>query len=142
MELAKCDCPPLLHLIRLRLVDMSCIAKNITSANLKIHMPVADASRELSVTLCTRLFIRASRRVGDMSLSKSWKLTERIRLQLRGEMFNVLNHASFDVFTMNTDLSVPSTVGTVDCTPDVAAANPVIGSGGSRHIQIAAKFLW
>jgi len=77
-----------------------------------------------------------------MSLSKSWKLTERIRLQLRGEMFNVLNHASFDVFTMNTDLSVPSTVGTVDCTPDVAAANPVIGSGGSRHIQIAAKFLW
>jgi len=78
----------------------------------------------------------------DMSLSKSWKLTERVRLQLRGEMFNVLNHANFDVFTMNTDLSVPSTVGTVVYTPDVAAANPVIGSGGSRHIQIAAKFLW
>ena len=78
----------------------------------------------------------------DMSLSKVWKLKERVKLQLRGEFFNILNHANFDVFTMNTDLSVPSTVGTVVYTPDVAAANPVIGSGGSRHIQIGAKLLW
>lgn len=78
----------------------------------------------------------------DMSLSKMWKLNERFRLQLRGEVFNILNHANFDVFTMNTDLSVPSTVGTVVYTPDVAAANPVIGSGGSRHIQLAAKIIW
>jgi hypothetical protein len=78
----------------------------------------------------------------DMSLSKMWKLNERIKLQLRGEVFNILNHANFDVFTMNTDLSVPSTVGTVVYTPDVAAANPVIGSGGSRHLQLAAKIIW
>jgi hypothetical protein len=78
----------------------------------------------------------------DMSLSKVWKLNERFRLQLRGEVFNILNHANFDVFTMNTDLSVPSTVGTVVYTPDVAAANPVIGSGGSRHIQLAGKIIW
>jgi hypothetical protein len=70
-----------------------------------------------------------------------WKLNERIKLQLRGEMFNILNHANFDVFTMNTDVSVPSTVGTVVYTPDVAAANPVIGSGGSRHLQLAAKII-
>jgi hypothetical protein len=43
---------------------------------------------------------------------------------------------------MNTDLSVPSNVGTVVYTPDVAAANPVIGSGGSRHIQLAGKIIW
>ena len=78
----------------------------------------------------------------DMSLSKAWKLGERFKLQLRGEVFNILNHANFDVFTMNTDLSAPSTVGTVVYTPDVAAANPVIGSGGSRHIQLAAKVIW
>jgi Carboxypeptidase regulatory-like domain/TonB dependent receptor len=78
----------------------------------------------------------------DMSLSKVWKLHEQVRLQIRGEVFNILNHANFDVFTMNTDLSVPSTVGTVVYTPDVAAANPVIGSGGSRHIQLAAKIIW
>ena len=78
----------------------------------------------------------------DMSLSKVWKLNERFKLQLRGEFFNIVNHANFDVFTMNTDLSVPSTVGTVVFTPDVAASNPVIGSGGSRHIQVAAKVTW
>jgi hypothetical protein len=46
------------------------------------------------------------------------------------------------VFTLNNDLSDPFTVGTVAFTPDVAASNPVIGSGGSRHIQIGAKFIW
>jgi hypothetical protein len=77
-----------------------------------------------------------------MSLSKMWKLNERLKLQLRGEVFNILNHTNFDVFSMNTDLSAPTTVGTVIYTPDVAAANPVIGSGGSRHIQLAAKLVW
>ncbi len=78
----------------------------------------------------------------DMSLSKVWKVNERFRLQLRGEVFNIVNHANFDGFTMNTDLGAPSTVGTVVYTPDVAAANPVIGSGGSRHIQLGAKIIW
>jgi len=76
----------------------------------------------------------------DMSISKMWKLTERVKLQLRGEMFNVLNHTNFA--GLNTDLSVTNTVGTAVYTPDIGAANPVIGSGGSRHIQLAAKFTW
>ena len=78
----------------------------------------------------------------DMSLSKMWKFKERVSLQLRGEVFNILNHANFDVFTMNTDLGVPDNIGTVVFTPDVAASNPVIGSGGSRHIQLGAKIIW
>jgi hypothetical protein len=78
----------------------------------------------------------------DFSLSKVWKLNERVKLQFRGEVFNILNHTNFDVFTMNTDLSSPGNVGTVSFTPDVAASNPVIGSGGSRHIQLGAKVIW
>jgi len=78
----------------------------------------------------------------DASISKVWRLHENVRLQLRGEFFNILNHSNFDVFSMNTDLSAPDTVGTVIFTPDVAASNPVIGSGGSRHIQLAAKIIW
>ncbi len=78
----------------------------------------------------------------DLSVSKMWRLRESLKLQLRGEFFNILNHSNFDVFTMNTDLVDPSSVGTVRFTPDVAASNPVIGSGGSRHIQLGAKFIW
>lgn len=78
----------------------------------------------------------------DFSLSKMWTFHERFGLQVRGEFFNVLNHPNFDVFTMNNDLFSPSNVGTVIATPDVAASNPVIGSGGSRHIQLGARFTW
>ena len=79
----------------------------------------------------------------DFSLSKMWKFSERVKVQLRGEVFNILNHPSFDVFSMNTDLSVPSAVGTAIFTPDLgAASNPVLGTGGSRHIQIGAKVIW
>ena len=78
----------------------------------------------------------------DFSLSKIWKLNDHIRMQFRGEVFNILNHTNFDVFTMNTDLSSPSSVGLVIFTPDVASSNPVIGSGGSRHIQLGAKIIW
>ncbi len=82
----------------------------------------------------------------DMSVSKRWKFTERIELQLRGEFFNILNHPNFDVFTLATDLSDATfgtnDVGTLIATPDVGASNPVIGSGGSRHIQLGAKIIW
>jgi hypothetical protein len=79
----------------------------------------------------------------DFSVSKMWKLNERVRMQIRGEFFNVLNHPNFDVFSMNTDLSVPASVGTAIFTPDLGtASNPVLGTGGSRHIQLGAKIIW
>jgi hypothetical protein len=71
-----------------------------------------------------------------------FKLNERLKLQLRWECFNILNHPNFDVFTLNNDLSNPFALGTPSFTPDVASSNPVIGSGGSRHIQLGAKFIW
>jgi hypothetical protein len=78
----------------------------------------------------------------DFSVSKLWSLNDRLKLQLRGEVFDILNHPNFDVFTMNNDLFSPSNAGTVIATPDVASSNPVIGSGGSRHIQLGARFTW
>jgi hypothetical protein len=79
----------------------------------------------------------------DFSLSKMWRLNDRLKLQFRAEFFNILNHPNFDVFTLNNDLSSPLSLGTVIATPDVgAASNPVIGSGGSRHIQLGLKFIW
>jgi len=82
----------------------------------------------------------------DMSVTKRWKLSERMNLQLRGEFFNILNHTNFDWLTLTTDLSDPvygiNDLGVVRYTPDVGASNPVVGSGGSRHIQLGLKLIW
>ena len=78
----------------------------------------------------------------DASIGKTWKLNERVKIQLRGEMFNVANHANFATGSIGSDLSSPDSLGRASATPDVQKANPVIGSGGSRHIQIGAKIIW
>ena len=78
----------------------------------------------------------------DASVSKIWRLTERVKVQLRGEMFNVVNHANFAPGSISGDLSSPSILGLATATPDVQKSNPVIGSGGSRHIQLGAKIIW
>ena len=76
----------------------------------------------------------------DFSVIKDFKFGERFNLQLRGEFFNILNHPNFA--DPDHDLSDGPTVGLAQFTPDIFASNPVIGSGGSRHIQVGAKVIW
>jgi hypothetical protein len=87
----------------------------------------------------------------DFSVAKNFHFGETMRLQLRAEFFNILNHPNFanpyggqNGFGLN-DPSAPgapgaSTFGCGCATPDIAAANPAIGSGGPRSVQISAKF--
>jgi hypothetical protein len=77
----------------------------------------------------------------DASIGKTWKLSERFRLQFRGEVFNVLNHPLMSTSSIRKNL-YSSGFGEVRGTPDVWASNPVIGSGGSRHIQLGLKVAW
>ena len=89
------------------------------------------------------IFRGPSFRNWDFGISKIWRLGERVKMQVRGEFFNLLNHPNFDIFSINNDLFSPSHVGTVTFTPDLGnASNPVLGTGGSRHIQLGAKFIW
>ena len=78
----------------------------------------------------------------DASVSKTWKIKERFSLQLRGEVFNVANHPNYPAGSVGPDLSDFSSFGRASATPDVYASNPVVGSGGSRHIQLGAKVIW
>ena len=77
----------------------------------------------------------------DFSLVKTWKATERVNIQLRAEFFNILNHPNFanPAILFNNDLGILDTFGLVTATPDVAGANPVIGTGGPRNIQFGLK---
>jgi outer membrane receptor protein involved in Fe transport len=89
----------------------------------------------------------------DFSVSKNWKLGERVTAQFRAEFFNILNHPNFaNPFGGQNGFGTggfndPSTAGAgifgCGCaTPDKAAANPVIGSGGPRATQFGLKFLF
>ena len=81
----------------------------------------------------------------DFSVAKNFHFGETKRLQFRAEFFNIFNHPNFanpyggqNGFGLN-DPSAAS-FGCGCATPDVAAANPVIGSGGSRATQLGLKF--
>ena len=83
----------------------------------------------------------------DFSLAKNFLFGEVRRLQFRAEFFNILNHPNFanpyggqNGFGLNDPSVQPFGCGCA--TPDVAAANPVIGSGGSRAVQLGLKFIF
>jgi len=81
----------------------------------------------------------------DFSLAKNFHFGETMRLQGRIEFFNILNHPNFanpyggqNGFGLNDPSVRPFGCGCA--TPDIAAANPAVGSGGPRSIQIGMKF--
>jgi hypothetical protein len=78
----------------------------------------------------------------DMSVSKNWKLfKERLTAQFRAEFFNVLNEVNYAPGgTAGSSLSSPTSFGQSASTPDTA--NPVIGTGGPREIQLGLKFIF
>ena len=98
-------------------------------------------------TMHRNLFPDSGFRNFDFSLAKNWHFGERLRAQFRAEFFNIFNHPNFanpyggqNGFGLNDPSVRPFGCGCA--TPDVAAANPVIGSGGSRAVQLGLKFLF
>ena len=87
----------------------------------------------------------------DLSISKNFKFKERLTAQFRAEFFNFFNHPEFANPWGGTsgygggataDPSAPGLFGCGCATPDVAAANPVLGSGSARAIQLGLKFIF
>jgi len=99
-------------------------------------------------TMGRNIFRDSGFRTLDFAIAKNWHLGERMKAQFRAEFFNVLNHPNFanpyggqNGFG-NNDPSVGAGFGCECLTPDVAAANPAIGSGGPRSVQLGLKFLF
>jgi len=78
----------------------------------------------------------------DLSIAKIWRFKERYSAECRAEFFNLFNRADFaSPSPNNEDPSVGSQsnggLGNPFSTPD--SSNPVLGSGGPRHIQFGLK---
>jgi hypothetical protein len=77
----------------------------------------------------------------DVSVFKVWKLKERYSAQFRAEFFNVLNHPNFGAVTTAPTIGGGG-LGSETETPDQAATNPTLGSGGPRDIQLGLKLIF
>ena len=94
----------------------------------------------------------------DFSLVKDTAITEHVTMQLRIDAFNLFNHPNFanplwpsfgvdflqNGFLLDpvTQLSTGRGSGflPITVTPDVGTGNPFLGGGGSRNLQLAARF--
>ena len=73
----------------------------------------------------------------DLSIFKSAKLRERLSLQFRAEMFNLLNRANFNtpnLITFTSSVSGTKTSGTAGAITSTSTT--------SRQIQFGLKLLW
>jgi Carboxypeptidase regulatory-like domain/TonB dependent receptor len=77
----------------------------------------------------------------DFSLAKSFRIFERLNLQLRGEFFNIFNHPNFALpnFFVNPGSTQQ---GLITQTPDQAQTNPGLGGGGPRVVQLGLKVIF
>jgi hypothetical protein len=85
----------------------------------------------------------------DFSVFKDFTFKERFGAEFRAEFFNLFNHpnianpyGSSNQSYLGSDPSNSSHLGCGCATPDVAAGNPLVGSGSSRVMQLGLKLTY
>jgi hypothetical protein len=81
----------------------------------------------------------------DFSVLKETHILERMNLQFRAEIFNLLNRANFNTPNLITNVLLPGAApGTASTNPVVSPAGGVITSTStsSRQVQFGLKLIW
>jgi hypothetical protein len=73
----------------------------------------------------------------DLSATKGFKLTERLRLTFRAEAFNVMNHPNFT--TGNLSILSPNFGQSLGVVGTAATRNVIQNGEGGRVLQLALK---
>ncbi len=101
-------------------------------------------------TMGRNIFRDSAFRNVDFSVFKNFAFKERYNAQFRVELFNLFNHPIITnpygasngyggASGGTNDMGTSSTFGCGCATPDVAAGNPLVGSGSSRVMQLGLK---
>jgi len=77
----------------------------------------------------------------DFNIVKTTKITEKMGLQIRLEVFNLLNHPNFNALPTSAK-PTSSSFSQYSQTPDIASGNPFLSQGGPRAAQIGAKIIF
>ncbi len=75
----------------------------------------------------------------DFSVFKNIPIKERVRIQIRAEIFNIFNFVNYAGPANNAQ---GSNLGQVGATYDVAFGAPGIGPGAPRNVQLSAKLIF
>lgn len=89
----------------------------------------------------------------DLSLFKTTPITEKVKVQLRAEVFNLFNHPNLSSPLLPSFIADAAFNGLdaqgrgigflpITVTPDVGLGNPFLGGGGPRNIQLAVRLLF
>jgi hypothetical protein len=89
----------------------------------------------------------------DLSLFKTTKITEQVKVQFRAEVFNLFNHPNLSSPLLPSFIADAAFNGLdaegrgigflpITVTPDVGIGNPFLGGGGPRNIQFALRLLF
>jgi hypothetical protein len=87
----------------------------------------------------------------NVGIFKDTAITEKLKMQLRADFFNIFNHPNFANPELPSFIADPGVNGidssgrgignySLTATGDVGIGNPFLGGGGPRGIQFAAKF--
>ena len=98
-------------------------------------------------------FVGPSLRNIDLSVAKTTALTERLRVELRADAYNFINHVNFANpvtqnffvdFLQNGMTPQGRGIGFLPLTqtPDVGSQGPFLNGGGPRSMQLSLKFLF
>jgi hypothetical protein len=110
---------------------------SITNASAIFSVPADN-----TIGTCGRNAFRGPNfRQWDFNVLKTTKITERMSLELRLEVFNLLNHPNFNPTPTSFTLG-NSSFSKYSQTPDIAAGNPFLSQGGPRAAQIGAKIIF
>jgi hypothetical protein len=113
--------------------------RNPTITNIDAIFTIPDPN---TLGTCGRNSLRGPHfRQWDFNLNKTTKLTERMSLQIRFEVFNLLNHPNFNSSPSSARVT-SSSFSKYGNTPDIFSGNPFLSQGGARAAQIGAKIIF